>query len=90
MLNRKVAPPVARIRHIDVPAIETVILDNGVPVTVINSGTEDIVKIEIVHKAGKTSEDKKLASRATASLMKEGCGPWNAEAFAEKFDFYGA
>lgn len=90
MLNRKVAPPVARIRHIDVPAIETVNLDNGVPVTVINSGTEDIVKIEIVHKAGKTSEDKKLASRATASLMKEGCGPWNAETFAEKFDFYGA
>lgn len=90
MLNRKVAPPIARIRHIDVPDIETIYLDNGVPVTVINSGTEDIVKFEVVHKAGKTSEEKKLASRATASLMKEGCGPWNAETFAEKFDFYGA
>ena len=90
MLNRKIAPPIARIRHIDVPDIETIHLDNGVPVTVINAGTEDIVKLEVVHKAGKTSEEKKLASRATASLMKEGCGPWNAETFAEKFDFYGA
>lgn len=55
MLNRKVAPPIARIRHIDVPDIETIYLDNGVPVTVINSGTEDIVKFEVVHKADRKS-----------------------------------
>ncbi|MBK8623141.1 MAG: insulinase family protein [Saprospiraceae bacterium] len=90
MLNRQIAPEIVRIRTIDIPPIETINLDNGVPVVIINAGTEDIVKIEIVHKAGKSMEDKKLVSRATASLMKEGCGPWNAETFAEKFDFYGA
>ena len=90
MLNRKIPPPVTKIRHIDVAPIETVHLDNGVPVVIINAGTEDIVKIEIVHPAGKSGEDKKLASRATASLMKEGCGTMNAETFADKFDFYGA
>lgn len=90
MLNRKAQPQIARIRGVDVPPIETVHLDNGIPVVVINLGTEDIIKMEIVHKAGKSSEDKRLASRATASLMKEGCGTWNAEAFAELFDYYGA
>lgn len=90
MLNRKIPPPVTKIRHINVAPIETIHLDNGVPVVIINAGTEDIVKIEIVHPAGKSGEDKKLASRATASLMKEGCGSMNAETFADKFDFYGA
>lgn len=90
MLNRHIAPDIVRIRTIDIPPIETITLDNGVPVVIINAGTEDIVKIEIVNKAGKSVEDKKLVSRATASLMKEGCGSWNAETFAEKFDFYGA
>jgi zinc protease len=90
MLNRKVQPEIRQIRHIDIPDIEKIYLDNGVPVIITNMGTEDIVKIEIVHKAGKSVEDKKLVSRVTSSLMKEGCGPWDAESFAEKFDFYGA
>lgn len=90
MLDRTIAPPIAKIRKIDIAPIETVYLDNGVPVTVINAGTEDIVKLEIVHTAGKSSEHKKLASRATASLLKEGCGDMNAEEFAETFDYYGA
>ncbi|MFZ1703802.1 MAG: pitrilysin family protein [Saprospiraceae bacterium] len=90
MLNRKVQPPVTTIRTLDIPEIKKIFLDNGVPLVIINSGTEDIIKFEIIHKAGKSVEDKKLVSRATSSLLKEGCGSWDSETFAEKFDFYGA
>jgi len=90
MLNRKISPRVNEIRKVDVPEIRLQYLDNGIPVTIINLGTEDIVKMEVVHRAGRSFEHKKLTSKATAFLLKEGCGSWNAASFAEKFDYYGA
>lgn len=90
MLNRKISPRINEIRKVDVPEIRLDYLDNGIPVTIINLGTEDIVKMEVVHRAGRSFEHKKLTSKATAFLLKEGCGTWNAASFAEKFDFYGA
>ncbi|MBK7701255.1 MAG: hypothetical protein IPJ39_22280 [Saprospiraceae bacterium] len=45
---------------------------NGTKVCEINLGSQDITKIEIVHKAGRSVEDHHLASRATSSLMKDG------------------
>ncbi len=90
MLNRKISPRINEIRKVDVPEIKLEYLDNGIPVTIINLGTEDIVKMEVVHRAGRSFEHKKLTSKATAFLLKEGCGVWDAASFAEKFDFYGA
>jgi len=64
-------------------------LDNGIPVYEINKGTQDIIKIEIVFNAGRPYEHKKLAARATASLIKEGTPNNSSAAISEKVDFYG-
>jgi len=89
-LNRKISPNIHTTLNVDIPPIETIHLDNGIPVTIINLGSEDIIKFEIVHQSGRSVETKKLVSRATASLLKEGCGQQNAEQFADKFDHFGA
>ena len=45
MPNRTQSPPVKEISNIDIPAAETYTLDNGIPVKVINKGTQDILEI---------------------------------------------
>lgn len=89
MLNRKVAPALREITSLQLPEPELIHLDNGVPVYIIKMGTQPVVKMELVFQAGRWLEDKKLVSRATAQLMKEGTKQHSGEEIAEIVDFYG-
>ena len=89
MPNRTQSPPVKEISKIDIPTAEKYTLDNGIPVKVINKGTQDILKLEIVFFAGRPYEEKRLVSRATSGLLKEGTASYTSAQIAEKVDFYG-
>ena len=90
MINRKKGPVIRPVNKLNIPAIDQYTLPNGLKVCEINLGSQDIVKIEIVHTAGRSYEDYHLMSRATASLLKEGCGQLSSAEVAEKIDFYGS
>jgi len=51
-------------------------------------GTQDVIKLEVVVFSGRPYERKKMISRVTGSLLKEGAGNLNAVAIAESFDYY--
>lgn len=87
---RKIPPVIRQITSIELPETEVIRLENGILLTVIPSGTQDIIKLEVVHRAGRSAEDTRLAARATALLMREGTHSMTAEAFARKIDYYGA
>ncbi len=89
MPNRTQSPAVKEISKIDIPVAENYTLDNGIPVKVINKGTQDILKLEVVFFAGRPFEQKRLVARATASLLKEGTKNYTSAQIAEKVDFYG-
>lgn len=89
MLDRKIAPPIKDIEKIHLPTPVRYELDNGIPVYEINSGTQDVVKLEIAFKAGRPFEDTPLAARTTATLLKEGTRQYTAATIAEQIDFYG-
>ncbi len=89
MLNRTAAPPIYDIRNLRLPRPEIVHLDNGIPVYVLDTPAPDIVKIEAVYRAGRPEEAKRLASRATTRLLREGTQSRNGADIAEIFDFYG-
>ena len=63
---------------------------NGTRVCEINLGSQDIVKMEIIHTAGRSTEQQKLISRATAALMREGCADKTSAMIAEEIDYYGS
>ncbi|MGB4960419.1 MAG: pitrilysin family protein [Saprospiraceae bacterium] len=90
MLDRKTGPPIHNIQHITVPPTDIYQYDNGVRVCEINMGSQDILKIEIVHVAGRSVEDVPLIGRAVSSLLKEGCGGKSSAQIAEEIDFHGA
>ena len=90
MTDRSVAPPVHRVQQLFLPPPKVLRLSNGVPVYVTNMGTQDVTKIQLVFRAGRPFERKKLIARATAGLLKEGTRSFDSAAIAEQVDFYGA
>ena len=89
MLDRTQSPEIQQIKNLKLPHPELLHLDSGIPVYVTNMGTQEIVKIEVVFNAGRPYERKKLVSRSTASLLKEGTKNYTSAQIAEEVDFYG-
>lgn len=89
-MNRANAPKINLIDSITLPSVPKVLLDNGVPVYVLNEGEQDVVKIELMFKAGKWFEKKNLVADLTNRMLREGTAKNNAKQLADIFDYYGA
>ncbi len=90
MLNRSEQPFIGAIEKLELPPVQTLSLDNGIPVYVVNMGTQEVLKLEIIFFAGRPFEHKKLVARATAAMLKEGSKNYDSATIAEQFDFYGS
>ena len=89
MADRTKAPQLQQVGDIQLPDLKKIVLKNGFRVFVLNRGTQEVLKLELVFMAGRPYEKVRLASRATAELIKEGTQKLTAEQIAEKVDFYG-
>jgi predicted Zn-dependent peptidase len=65
-------------------------LGNGVKVYNVQAGTEEVVQIEWVFKAGNWFDEKKNVSSAANFLIKNGTQKKSAYEINELVDFYGA
>ena len=90
MPNRGASPPIKDITQLKLPMPQEISLSNGIPVFVVNMGTQEIFKIEVIFDAGRPFEHKKMVARATTSLLKEGTRSKSAAEIAELLDFYGS
>lgn len=89
-INRAFAPDINLIDKLVFPHIGKVTLDNGVEVYLLNEGEQDVVKVELMYKAGKWYETKNLVADLTNRMLREGTGSKNAKQLADTFDYYGA
>lgn len=69
---------------------EYFILDNGIPVYLINAGTEDVMRIDFTFDAGQTQEHKALLSSTTNMMLTEGSRGYTSNQMKESLDFLGA
>ncbi len=90
MVNRKIAPPIKRIEKLHLPKPRKIRLSNGLRVHIIDMGTQDVLKMQLVFRAGRPFEKKKLIAKTTSRLLKEGTTNFSSAAIAEQIDFYGA
>ena len=88
-LNRKLPPPIQEVQQLVLPWPAEIRLDNGIPVYVLDYPDQEIVKIEVVYRAGRPDEHKRLAARATARLLRDGSRRRSGAEIAELIDFYG-
>jgi zinc protease len=92
MLNRTVAPPIhdAVSFNFSLPPCNKVISTNNMPVYWLNAGTQDVVQIEWIFKAGLWQESQTALAQAVASLLKNGSKNYTALQLNEALEFYGA
>jgi zinc protease len=90
MSARATPPPIRPVGKLQLPDYQSLTLDNGIPVVALDLGTQDIVKLEIVYRAGRNEEQKRLASRATARLLRDGTTMRTGAEIADQLDFWGA
>lgn len=89
-INRAQEPAVQLIESITLPKVDVVTLDNGVQVHVINAGEQEVVKLELLFKAGKWFETKNLVSDFTNRMLREGTTKHTGKEIADIFDYHGA
>lgn len=83
--------PISRpIEHLELPKWDKYSLSNGVPLYVLNMGTQRVVKLEFIFKAGRWAEQQRLVARGASSLLKRGTTTRSASDIAEAVEFYGA
>ena len=90
MFNRKQPPAVHRIGKLPLPHMEEGQTSNGIKLHTLPFPGREIVKIELVFQAGRPQEIKRLVSRSTARLIREGSKNRTASEIAETLDYYGS
>lgn len=89
MLDRTVAPAFRAIEHIHIPEAESHQLSNGIPLHIINSGSQELVKIEFIFKAGMYFQSQPLLASSTNNLIETGSKNYTANQISERIDYYG-
>ena len=100
-LNRNVAPNAGSVIDLSEKALnspdflkqivpESFLLDNGIPVHLLQTGSQDVVKIDIVSDAGQWYANHPLEASFTNQMLRLGTKSKTSQQLAEAFDFYGA
>lgn len=90
MLDRTKAPAYQRDTHFELLKPESVILDNGINLHFISGGKQDVIKLELLFKAGRWFEENPAAAHFTSTLLSKGSKNKNSFEIARIFDLYGA
>lgn len=89
MLDRKEQPAYILPDSLDIPEAGTHVLENGIRLWSIDTGTQPLVRLSLVFKAGTRYQKHSFAASSMLNLMSEGTQRFSAAQIAELFDFYG-
>jgi len=89
MLDRKSAPQFAEIQNFHLPTPDVIQLNNGIPLIHYHEVSQDVIKVELIFRAGKWFETKKGVSHFTAQMLEKGTSDKNSFQIAEVFDQFG-
>lgn len=90
MLNRSQVPEYNSLILDDFIAVEEMKLDNGVGVSVMRGGTQEVVKIDFVFPSGTAQANKPLLASTTGNLLLEGTNAKSSLEISNILDSYGA
>ncbi len=90
MPDRKSQPTFKTSDRIDIREIKKLFIADSVPVYVLNSGDQEIVKLDFVFNAGRIYHENSLIPEIVNTLIDKGTEKLSSESVSEMFDFYGA
>ena len=65
-------------------------MPNGIPLTVINAGEQEVVRMDVLFSGGRWQQSQKLQALFTNRMLREGTTKYTAATIAEKLDYYGS
>jgi zinc protease len=86
----RIQPPVFPLEKVVIPEALSIRLNNGVPVYLIEAGTEEIMRLEFTFRAGQIMEFIPLLASTTNMMLSEGSQNYSSEELNRLLDFYGA
>lgn len=87
---KRVQPAVFPVGKVNIPEVSSFNLSNGIPVYLIEAGTEDITRIEFTFHAGQIMEKRPLLASTVNMMLGEGSENFTSEKLHSTLDFYGA
>ena len=89
-MDRTIQPEIQPLKnfHIQTPVRTT--LPNGIPLTVINAGEQEVVRMDVLFSGGRWQQSQKLQALFTNRMLREGTTKYTAATNAEKLDYYGS
>ena len=89
-MDRTILPEIQPLKnfHIQTPVRTT--LPNGIPLTVINAGEQEVVRMDVLFSGGRWQQSQKLQALFTNRMLREGTTKYTAATIAEKLDYYGS
>lgn len=83
-------PPIQAITSLSLPEYEKTMLPNGMEMYMLRGGSEPVMKMEMVFRAGAWYEDKPGVSEFMSALMSEGTHKMTSAQLAEYIEYRGA
>lgn len=89
-MNRTKAPEYKPIKKLQLQNPHHLNLKNGIPLYYFNTGSQDVLRIEIFLKAGSRYQQAPLVAHTVNNMLNEGTQKHTGAQIAETFEFYGA
>ena len=89
-MDRTIQPEIQPLKnfHMQTPVRTT--LPNGIPLTVINAGEQEVVRMDVLFSGGRWQQSQKLQALVTNRMLREGTTKYTAATIAENLDYYGS
>lgn len=90
MTNRVLAPEFKKVENIEFRQAQKQLLDNNIPLHIINAGNQPIIRLEIVIPAGSSFESKAGIAYFTSKILQEGSKAKSSKEISRSLDKFGA
>ncbi len=85
-----IAPEIVLPRSVALLSVERLVLDNGLPVHIIEDAEQSVARLSLVWAAGSAVQSKPFVASTVLNLLAEGTERFSAREIAERLDFVGS
>lgn len=89
-MDRTIQPEIQPLKNFHIQTTVRTTLPNGIPLTVINAGEQEVVRMDVLFSGGRWQQSQKLQALFTNRMLREGTTKYTAATIAEKLDYYGS
>ena len=83
-MDRTIQPEIQTLKNFRILPPVRMTLPNGIPLTVINAGEQEVVRIDVLFAGGRWQQSQKLQALFANRMLREGTKKYTAATIAEK------